>query len=306
MTYSISDIKKAILDSNANIRLIISTYLDEFIQQLMQYKIDWQSLNGEYSKLIEAVEESIKEIQSIENDFLSLLRLTAKSETLCTGELYVNFFEAFLQKYEDKEITLYSGDTIDIMAYDNYRFFNYQLFLSVISILIENERFDVVAKLVNSRLIVIRKRGLTMPEDTNFIRFREYNYTLSSFKNEKYNLRRISVTADFMNELSTDPSFNDLVRADILLYYLSLLYPGDTFLNRYWYPDLSCYNRALEILPKLIKRSYFEKAKVMFDVDSASELKAKFSGLDNKFPYDGLHNVPKISVGLCFDKLATI
>lgn len=306
MTYTISDVKKAILDSNANIDLIISTYLDEFIQQLMQYKIDWQSLNGDYDKLIAKVEESIKELQPIGNDFLNLLRLTVKSETLCTGEIYVNFFETLLQKYEDNEIILYSGDTIDIMAYDNYRFFNHQFFLSVVAILIENERFDVVAKLVNSRLIIIRKRGLTMPEDTNFIRFREYNYTLSSYKNEKYNLRRVSVAADFMKSLSIAPSFDELIKADILLYYLSLLYPGDNFLDRYWYPDLSCYNRTFEILPKLIKKSYFEKAKVMFDVDSVDDLRSKYAGLDNKFAYDGLHTVPRVSVGLCFDKIATV
>ena len=306
MTYTISDVKKAILDSNANIDLIISTYLDEFIQQLMQYKIDWQSLNGDYDKLIAKVEESIKELQPIGNDFLNLLRLTVKSETLCMGEIYVNFFETLLQKYEDNEIILYSGDTIDIMAYDNYRFFNHQFFLSVVAILIENERFDVVAKLVNSRLIIIRKRGLTMPEDTNFIRFREYNYTLSSCKNEKYNLRRVSVAADFMKSLSIAPSFDELIKADILLYYLSLLYPGDNFLDRYWYPDLSCYNRTFEILPKLIKKSYFEKAKVMFDVDSVDDLRSKYAGLDNKFAYDGLHTVPRVSVGLCFDKIATV
>lgn len=306
MTYSISDIKKAILDSNANIGLIFSTYLDEFIHQLMSYKIDWQSLNGDYFELIERVEGNIKEMQSMENDFINLLNLTAKSEVLCTGEIYVNFFETLLQKYEDNEITLYSGDTIDIMVYDNYRFFNYQLFLSVIAVLIDKERFDVVAKLVNSRLIVVRKRGITMPEDSNFIRFREYNYTLSSCKNEKYNLRQVSVAAGFMRELSKVPSFDELVKADILLYYLSLLYPGDTFLNRYWYPELSCFNRTFEILPKMIKKSYFEKAKVMFGVDTVGDLRAKYAGLDNKFAYDGLHTVPRISVGLCFDKLATL
>lgn len=306
MTYTISDIRKAILDSNANIGLIISTYLDEFIQQLMSYKIDWHSLNGDYDELIERVEGSIKEMQPIKDDFINLLKLIAKSDVLCTGELYVNFFETLLQKYEDNEITLYSGDTIDLMVDDNYRFINYQLFLSVISVLIENERFDVVAKLVNSRLIVIRKRGLTLPEDSNFIRFREYNYTLSSCKNEKYNLGQVSVAANFMRELSKVPSFDDLVKADILLYYLSLLYPGDTFLNRYWYPDLSCYNRTFEILPKMIKKNYFEKAKVMFEVDTVNDLRAKYAGLDNKFTYDGLHTVPRISVGLCFDKIATV
>ena len=86
MTYTTYDIKKAILDSNANIGLIISTYLDEFIQQLMSYKIDWQSLNGNYDKLIERVEESIKEMQPIKDDFINLLELTAKSEVLCTSE----------------------------------------------------------------------------------------------------------------------------------------------------------------------------------------------------------------------------
>ena len=101
---------------------------------------------------------------------------------------------------------------------------------------------------------------------------------------------------------------DNLVKADILLYYLSLIYPGDTFLDRIWYPELSFANHHPQILPKLISKRYFELSKCLFGVDTVDEFKKLLLKLTDSVQQmnNGVQGVPNIKIGLLYDSVATV
>lgn len=144
-------------------------------------------------------------------------------------------------------------------------------------------------------------------DEISFMRFQSFNYTLNKFKNTSFDLRRVSIQADYISNNATLLKFESLVKTDLLLYYLSLAYPNESMFEMHWYPDCSIYNHNSEVLPKLASKRYFEKAKVLFDVNTVDEYKEKVNSLiDPNFNYDGYHQIPSIQKALSFETVATI
>lgn len=140
--------------------------------------------------------------------------------------------------------------------------------------------------------VVVQRRSSILPVRTSL---------------KKYDLRRVSIQADYVSKNATQLKFDRLVRTDLLLYYLSLAYPSESMYEMHWYPDCSIYNGSAEVLPKLASKRYFEKAKILFDVKTVDEYKEKVNTLiDPNFNYDGYHQIPSILKALSVDTVATI
>lgn len=299
----VKSIKNAIVLANPNTSLLVKDYLDLFLSSLNGYKIDYRTINGE--NFIDVVEQSIAEMLPLKDDFLDFIQIVAGTQFL-TGELLSDFFEKMLQTYAENEISLYEGDTLDCLCFDNYRYFNHDLFLSVVTILIAKEQFAIVYELVSHHFCIIEERRVNYPQEVSFMRFRTYNYTLNRFKNERYNLRRASVVADMIKRNATQVRFEDIIKTDLLLYYLSLIYPSKDAFERYWYPEISCYNRQFVVLPKLASLRYFNKAKTIFGVDTVEQFKNLISSIQEPELRDGYHNIPPVHKGLSYEQVGTI
>lgn len=299
----VKGIKAAIMAANPNTHLLIRDYLDLFLSSLLDYKIDYHTLND--SNFIDAVEKSINEMLPLKEDFLDFIMTVVGTQYL-TKELLSDFFERMLQLYADNEINLYEGNSIDSVGFDNYRYFNHDLFLSVVTILLSKEQFDMIHELVSHHFCIIEERRMSVPQEISFMRFRTYNYTLNRYKNDRSQLRRVSVVADKMKANSVKVKFENMVRTDLLLYYLSLIYPSKDMFERYWYPELSAYNQQFVVLPKLASLRYFDKAKVMFGVSTVEEYKNIVSSIKEPELRDGYHNIPTAAKGLLLEDVGTI
>lgn len=303
--HKVETIKKSILDGNSNVETLIQDYLDLFISILPSYKIKFEEFNN--TTFIQKVEEGIIQMLPLRDDFISFLQIVAKT-SYCTGPLFVDFIERYLQSMEDNEIDLLDINQLDSLIFDHYRYFNYDWFLSISHVLIKAERFDVLNAILKCHYCVVKKRHMIKSVDEiSFTRFNKYNYTLNIYKNEINNTRRYSIVADTIYNNATNLSSDDLIKTDILLFYLSLIYPSNSDFENYWYPDCSVYNRSIAILPKLASKRYFEKVKVLFGVKSLEEYKQLVSSL--KVPdnlYDGHHMIPNIQRGLSIEDVASI
>lgn len=300
----VKTIKNAIMTANPNTHLLIQDYFDLFLSSLINYKIDYQSLNSD--NFINEIEASIITMLPLKDDYLEFISIVAGTQYL-TGELLSDFFERMLQVYVDNEISLYEGTTMDSICFDNYRYFNHDLFLSVVTLLLQKEQFEVIHELVSHHYCIVEERYMnSVPLELSFMRFRSYNYTLNQFKNEQYQPRRISVVADVMKKNAVKVKFADMVRVDLLLYYLSLIYPSKDMFERYWYPELSAYNSQFTILPKLASVRFFNKAKVMFGITDVEQYKILLSSIKEPEIRDGYHNIPTPMEGLSFGDVASI
>lgn len=70
-----------------------------------------------------------------------------------------------------------------------------------------------------------------------------------------------------------------------------------------WYPTTGCYNRKVEILPRLISKRYFEQVKALFGVNNVTEFKKLLDGIKSKPLNDPYYRIPSIKQGLLYDKV---
>lgn len=293
-------LKEKVAEST-NLQTWIAKYCDKLIESLDQFKVTFRG--GKTGDLIEMIEKSIASMQVVNNDFITFVE-TVASNSECNGKQFVDFFEKLLQYYEDKDIELASSTDSWHLCNDNYRFFNYELFLSFAAIMLKYERFDIIKEVVDTDYCILSNRLGRQIKALNFAEFQKHNYTLDYYKgNNGYSSS--SQVANLMRNYGGD-KFNTWVEVDILLYYLSLIYgkPGDRM--SMWYPTLSIYNRAFEILPKIASMRYFEEAKVMFDVGDKDSFKTLLVRTKDELQRDAYHRIPNLKEGLSYDKVCSL
>lgn len=303
----VSTIKNSLINNKPNTNLLIKDYFQTFIAALLDFKIDYKTLNQ--SNFIEEIEKSIDDLQALKNDFIDFLTTLCKFSNEDFSEEIFDFFENLLQSLTDNEIILLNGNSLDILANDNIKYFIYELFLSSMTIFLKNERFKEFSILVNNNFVISSKYDKT--EVLNFVRFRTYNSTLNEYKNQTINPKRVSVVADKIKQYSTILNFKDLRETDILLYYLSLLNPSQSMYFKYWFPETSCYNSFdINILPKIVSKRFFEKVKIVFAVEDVNELRSKIDNVekdDQEFRNNVrgfYYTIPYIKSGLHYENLA--
>lgn len=292
-------LKEKVAEST-NLQTWIAKYCDKLIESLDQFKVTFRG--GKTGDLIEMIEKSIASMQVVNNDFMTFVE-TVASNSECNGEQFVDFFEKLLQYYEDKDIELASSTDSWHLCNDNYRFFNYELFLSFAAIMLKYERFDIIKEVIDTDYCILSNRLGRQIKALNFAEFQKYNYTLDYHKNKGFSSS--SQVAILMNNYGGE-KFDSWVEVDILLYYLSLIYgkPGDRM--SMWYPTLSIYNRAFEILPKIASMRYFEKAKVMFGVGDKDSFKTLLVRTKDELQRDAYHRIPNLKEGLSYDKVCSL
>ena len=128
-------LKEKVAEST-NLQTWIAKYCDKLIESLDQFKVTFRG--GKTCDLIEMIEKSIASMQVVNNDFMTFVE-TVASNSECNGEQFVDFFEKLLQYYEDKDIELASSTDSWHLCNDNYRFFNYELFLSFTAIMLKHD-----------------------------------------------------------------------------------------------------------------------------------------------------------------------
>lgn len=292
----------SVKQGNPNLEIVISNYFKAFIERLGCFEIHLQSVNST-QELNQKVLDGIAELEIQRKEILSIIEMFALSNHPCLRSNLPVFFKNLIVFYEERGINLNAGITIDVLRNDHYRFFNQFLFISVVSVLLENKCFDLLRTIIHDKYKVFNQ-SYGILRDVNFIRFRAYNYTLNQFLNTA-TPQRISVTADYMANFAGPVSLEKLIVADILLYYLSLWNNTSDILDAYWFPELSVYNRSKDILPYMVSRAYFEKAKVLFGVNTVEEYKQLIASTQDSLNRNGLYRVPMLPVGLVFDTVGS-
>lgn len=296
-------VSEAVLKNNVHLEAVVSNYFESFINRLSEYDINVQDIT-DIDDFHQKVLEGIEKLESLRKDFISVVEMFAPSRHPLLSKYLPNFFERLLNYYEDAGIDLYPGTEVDALRHDHYRFFNQHLFISLTALLLENRCFDVLMAILCGKFNVYDKSCGTA-RNLNFIRFREYNYTLNDFLNTR-SPKRISVTADYIMKYTGQRSFDKLVRADILLYYISLWNCSGEKLESYWCPELSVYNRESSILPYMASRSYFEQAKRLFKVETVAQYKQMLDETTDPLNRGGLYRVPALKTGLMYETVGSV
>lgn len=295
-------VSDAVLADNSNLEIVVSNYFQTFIERLGEYDINIQGITSADQLSLKVV-EGIERLEPMRKEFLSVVEMFAVNKHPFLRRYLPVFFGKLLNFYEERGVNLYTGTSPDVLRNDHYRFFNQFLFISLTAVLVENRCFDALQAILRNRFQVYYKR-YRITREVSFMRFREYNYTLNEFLNTSQP-KRISVTADYVAKYSEE-GFDKLVRADILLYYISLWNSSGDMLDPYWWPELSVYNRDTFILPNLASKGYFNEAKVLFGVNTVGQYRDLLDNTEDRLQRGGLYRVPPLKDGLMYDSAGSL
>jgi hypothetical protein len=307
--HKVSTIKYALINEKKNVPLFIQDYLDTFVSSMKNFSLNEDQLTGE--NYIEEIQKKIDNFIVLRNDFIDFLDTYSSYSVNIDTEKLHRFFEKLIEYAEINEYTSYQTNTLGYLKADPVRFFYYELFLTFTAFLLEKERFSELAYILQTPFITHDRRTDSIGEKT-FACFRQHVSTLSEHKNKKFNLHRVSITADTIKQRATERiKFEKIVEADILLYYISLFFPdSNRSYHSTWFPETSCYSVVkLSTIAKTVSQRYFDRIKILFGVNSKEELieKTDFivnNNLDNV--QRGYFNFPNIKWGLRIDELCKL
>ena len=304
----VNTIKKALIDEKKNTILFIQDYYDTFINSLPSFSIDEKSLNSEnYDDL---VLKSINELAILRDDFMNLLNVYTSYSLEIDAERLHSFFEKMLDYLSNLEGMSHSSNSFGSIQIDNFRFFFYELFLYFTASMISKDRFKELGFILHTPFVINVTRHYKIQE-LNFSSFRNHVATLNKLRNEKYRMNRISLTADIIKERATgNIKFDQLMQADALLYYISIMNTGMTYSRRVWFPETTCYHfYHLPLMKKAISQRFFEKIKPLFDVTDKEDFIAKVDDVV-KYKRDNIerfyYEIPQIRDGLNINEICTI
>lgn len=282
----------------------IKGYFNVFLKALAEYKIE--NPNKHLDTFIQDVENNINRMLPLRADFIRFLEIICDTPFL-TGELLVGFWQDLINWYHCNGIELAEGSTLDCLVNDHYRHFNKMLFIETISFLLKNEQFEIIRALLEASFVVPVNQRYGSTSVYSFVDLRTYNQTLNDHKKQRDNLNYYSVEGSLIKQ-TTGENFENLVKTDILLYYLSLIYKHKFSIVDYWFPTLGVYNQNMDIMPMLISRRYFEKVKILFKVNTPEEFRAIISGISEPEirKYEHGLRIPVINKGLMLDRVASV
>jgi hypothetical protein len=307
--HKVTTIKNALLQEKQNTPLYIQDYLDTFLKSLSQFAIKEDELNQ--SNFDEIILKKIEELKALRDDFIEFLDVYLTYSVKFDHERIHTFFEKLLSYLENIDEYNYPSNSFGHLKSDNFRFFYYELFLTFATIMTQRERFEELAFILQTPFIIEKKNTGELVQST-FSEFRQYVSTLNEHRNKKYQLNRVSVTADLIKQRAGEKyGFELLKDTDILLYYLSLLFPNNkSYYRGYWFPETSCYrNWRMRILPKTVSERYFNKVKVLFGVKDKAELISKVDEIEkagNDKVNDFNYMIPNMKKGLAVEEMCTI
>lgn len=252
------------------------SFVDDFFLEFMN-SLDTFSLkdNDLTEPQDEIIYNRIHDMQKLRDDYIILLNYWSKDQTFFNIDKIISFFEKLYNYAYQKS----NGNPYDI-KFEHYGFLIMELFIYTITILLDNQQYEAVYTLLNTKYFFNKNFDLD-DEPKNFKVFNFHSQILEN-RNTRLKLNRISITADILINRSVVNGINyrdKIIDSDILIYYISNLNSNEIY--DIWFPYTYIYtgfrNHKIDILKRLISKRHFEKIKVLFGVKTTEELKQLFS-----------------------------
>ncbi len=269
-------LRNAIVNEKQIVPYLIQDYLDTFLRCATGFEIPINILND--NNYIEEIEKKITESKYLRDDFIEFLDLVVSYSKFDKDQIHI-FLEKFTSFIVNLECLEGSHYTFGYMRCDAILFFYHEFFLLLTSYLNAREQYIELAHILHTPLIIENKRRNKF-EETNFLVFRNYVRSLNEKKKKKFNLNTNSVVSDmFKARVNNRITWDNILEADKLLYCISLLFYGDD--KFYWYAETSEYY-VTPILTKTCSKRFFDKAKVLFKVDTKEGLLKSIDAMEKR------------------------
>ncbi|HUC81036.1 MAG TPA: SEFIR domain-containing protein [Flavisolibacter sp.] len=274
MTHRTSSILRS-FDNQLNkspkrINSLIREFLDEFYENLKEYKISAPQTRDIIAWGKE-VHDIINSYTPLRNDYIGFLDKVLKSETDFDIENFIRFFER-LPLLKDPQDDRGSWTQSE---FDNFRFFIHELFIYTIAVGLKNEAYKFVEELLYSSYFFQSKYNSTN-EPQRFEVLYNYVDILDEYYKQTFSRNFHSPMADLIiRRVPEGFDKNRLIDADLLCHYVAV------FEKLRWFPITYVYRTRgrFELFDRLISMRHFEKVKPLFSVSTVKELQDKIKSI---------------------------
>ncbi len=298
MTHKTSSIVRSfdyqIFKSPMRINSFVREFLDDFYDDLKGYSLNAVSTMDEIT-FGKEIHDNIVSYTSLRNDYVAFLDKLLKSEIEFDIDILIRFFEKLpiLKEPQDGRSSWFESE------FDNFKFFIHEIFLYTISIGLKNEKYKVIEEILYSGYF-FQSRYDYKKEAQRFNELYNYVEIFNKYYKQTYSKNYFSPMADLIiKRLPENMSLDDIINADLLIYYVASLE------HLFWFPITYVYrarnNVKFEVISRLESLRHFEKVKGLFNVNSVKELQDKFLAFK-----EGDKNQKRIGYSNSFDSVIPI
>jgi hypothetical protein len=264
---------------------LLKEYLDSLLDTIKQETINPKE--GEF--VDELVISSIARLLPARDEFLEAMEFLSKNKADESYFLIVHdFFKGLLELTE-------ADPSPRADKLDNYRFIQYEFFVSLISVLMQNQLSDILEIFLDGDYYLTTSYKRQALAYNAFNRFTE---TLNQQRKNRLKLNRKSVQADLLVERANHSLLNkeSFIQADFVLFLRSIICPREGL--RWWRPKTIIYDFIIpfEIFFKARSAINFDFLKRLFKFTSVEQFIEKINNSGHEkllgdYYFDSFHNL---------------
>ncbi len=310
-SHKVKTIQNSLINEKKNFQVFVDDYYSTFLEALADFEINNEDLQTT-PNIDDLVISRIEGLKLLRNDFVSFLETIFTYSSQFDLDKFISFIEKILEMIMKQESFKYPRRTIGHYMSDQYKFFYNEIFLYLTAVMIDKEKFKELGAVLNTGFVIFNERA-SKTESYSFLLFNQHAESLDKLRNERLQMRRVSITADLIKQRADLPkyTFDKLRECDVLLYFIGIMEneTENQWLWKKWFPQTTVYHLYnLPLLEKLISKRHFEKLKPLFNVNTIEELKAKVDKAI-EIKADKLrrfnHDFPYINQAFNFEKIGT-
>jgi hypothetical protein len=260
--------RDALIASKSSVPFLRTDFVDSFVSEIRDLQPNDRVQDGEtLENRVLTDFKNLLPLRDVIIDWLLIEERQANDDGLAV--LLSNFLERLLAlKYRPDGLQSWND-----WWFETSGLFVCETFLYVIASLIKSERPVVLAGVLSGSYLQ-PEAHLGSEAFTDFSDFYTYSPILDS-RNRRLSMNRVSLFADVIKERATrsDLPFRDVMQADLLLHFYSLINPGQ------WYPQTLVYAGYGTRFPFFVKAEqhrHFESLRIVMKAESAGDLRSRF------------------------------
>lgn len=264
--YSIDKIKKHIKENPESINENSRDFFNNYLKDLNS--IYFEKINQNDKELVSnSLKKHLRDYTVLRNYYINFFNFISRESysKYLDSETITDFLEE-LKLYNKSYSNEYNSESESIFSH----LIVYELFLYIIASCFKNKNYKLAHDLIYNPYY-FKDINSEYDEEPKF--YNEFNNHPLLFHKLKYYFQEWNYSASgnlLKKNLNSNFDFEELVDVDYILFYIGIM---NFNFKTSWYPNLYIFkrNEKIELLKKMGKKSFFDKFKIIFEVNDSKE-----------------------------------
>lgn len=266
-----NQLKKSNIVSNKELNNFIELFLDNL------WNYEQKNSSNDLKLYGEQLYNALLSYKPLREDYIKFIDILSSYEIENSEDFLIEFFENAPVYNSPRDN---NGGSWFNNRFEIFKIIFHELFIYTIAICLKNKNYKLVADLLHSKYYKKDKYG-GKKEPEAFIFLYKYHQSLENYSSQFFN--KITGFGDYMiTNLSESLKKEEIILADTLCYFVSYLDKKTVYDN--WFPNTYLYGELLNtnFFEKITSQKYFEKIKILFNINSKEELREKLNSYASK------------------------